>query len=142
MTTTTSEPVPVNDEEDAITALRTFLDTKALAKTIEDRLNSYKAGLMRYIQENGTVDDDGHTWVEVPGFKPIKLEARKSLSLNRERAEAWVKENGAASKVLKKRVVIEFDETAFLGILYGRDIDADQFYDETITPAFVPGRQT
>jgi hypothetical protein len=38
--------------------------------------------------------------------------------------------------------VIDFDESAFLGLLFEQDIDADTFYDYTYTPAFVPGKQT
>jgi hypothetical protein len=136
-------PIPVNDEEDAEAALRAFLNAKAMRSQLDDKLEAYRLGLMRYVEENGTVDDDGHTWVSVPGFdKPIKLEQRKSSTLNREKAEEWARQHNVLGRVSRKRVVIEFDESAFLGLLFEDDVDADQFYDYTYTPAFVPGKQT
>ena len=136
-------PIPVNDEEDAEAALRAFLNAKAMRTQLDDKLEAYRLGLMRYVEENGTVDDDGHTWVDVPGFpRPIKLEKRKSSVLNRERCEEWARKHNALGKVTKKRIVIDFDESAFLGLLFEEDIDADEFYDYTYTPAFVPGKQT
>jgi hypothetical protein len=135
-------PVPVNDEEDAEAALRAFLNAKAMKSQLDDKLEAYRLGLLRYVEENGTVDDDGHTWVDVPGFRPIKRELRKTSVLNREKAEAWARDHNALGKVTKKRIVIEFDESAFLGLLFEEDVDADEFYDYTYTPAFVPGKQT
>jgi hypothetical protein len=137
------KPVPVTDEEDAEAALRVYINSKAMRTQLDERIESYRLGLMQWVEENGTVDDDGHTWIDVPGFpRPIKLEKRKTPVLNRERAEEWAREHGVLGKVNKKRIVIDFDESAFLGLLFEQDIDADEFYDYTYTPAFVPGKQT
>jgi hypothetical protein len=60
------KPVPVTDEEDAEAALRVYINSKAMRTQLDERIESYRLGLMQWVEENGTVDDDGHTWIDVP----------------------------------------------------------------------------
>lgn len=113
-----------------------FKKSKEALESLEKRHNDMKKELTEAVISHGSVDNNGHIWLEIGDFK-LKRERRVSRSFDTNRATEWAKENGYWDDV--KEVIEVLSEDKVLGLAWTNDDLKDtvqSFYTEKEVWAF------
>jgi hypothetical protein len=132
------------NESDLPRYLEEYLRNKAVADQMTEKVNSMKATLMAYVEENGYIDDKGHQWVDVEGVEGVsqlKRERRASTFLDTDVAQEEMDKLGMLKQCMTTRIIREFDEDKMLALAYNGDVPrvvVDKCYVEKTSYAFKP----
>jgi hypothetical protein len=115
-----------------------------LKKNIDDltaRQSVLKKELLSFVDGNGSEDDKGHKWFDMPeygGYAGMQKQRRVSQKIDEDAAQELLREKGLSARCFELKPVLNQDEvmTCLLeGLLTEEDIDT--IFPKTVTSAFV-----
>jgi hypothetical protein len=122
-----------------------FVECRETAKRFSDEAEKTKKVLMKIVEKNGQLGEEGHIVLDLPhpvaGFTALQRQKRKTRFLDAEAAMEWLKKKKLYDEVVEIIEVEEIPEDKLYALVFEKRAkreDIDALYTENVTYAFVP----